>query len=713
MPVSVTLPELGESVTEGTVTRWLKAVGDDVAVDEPLLEVSTDKVDTEIPSPVAGTLSEIKVAEDETVAVGAELAVISDGSEAEHPAGVSAAASDDAAAPQTAAAQAAALQTAAPQPPDRQAAPPQAASPQAAPAQAAPPQPQAPARPAPTPAPAPVDAPVESRTPAADEAAASPTTAVADHSPDEGVAVLLPELGESVSEGTVTRWLKAVGDPVAVDEALLEVSTDKVDTEVPWPVAGTLLEQSVAEDQTVPMGGRLALIGSADRAGQVGGDAPAQSAPAAPAPSDTAQPTGEPATAGDGAPGAGSPEALTTAPAPGPEAPVPTPTPSPALAAGTPSSPAAPTDGGSRGDVAGDGSGSVTSADSGTASPAPVAAAYVTPLVRRLASEHSIDLATVIGTGVGGRIRKQDVLDAAAAAQAAAAAEAEAATAAEAQAAAAAAAAGQAAGSTSPAGHEVGEPVTAGSPPVVTLPVSPLRGTTEKMSRMRRLIATRMVESLQTSAQLTSVVEVDVTSIATLRQRAKASFERREGVKLSFLPFFAVAVVEALKAYPKVNATIDTEAGEIIYAPTENLGVAVDTERGLMVPVIHDAGDLNLAGIARRIADLALRTRTNAVKPDELSGGTFTLTNTGSRGALFDTPILNQPQVAILGTGAVVRRPVVLDVPGVGETIAIRSMVYLALTYDHRLVDGADAARFLVAVKKRLEDGAFAADVGL
>jgi len=743
MPVSVTLPELGESVTEGTVTRWLKAVGDDVAVDEPLLEVSTDKVDTEIPSPVAGTLSEIKVAEDETVAVGAELAVISDGSEAELPAGASEAAPDDAAATQPAAPQTTAPQTPAPQPPDRQAAP------------AARPQPQAPARPAPTPAPAPVDAPVDFGTPAADGAAASPTAAVADHSPDEGVAVLLPELGESVSEGTVTRWLKAVGDPVAVDEALLEVSTDKVDTEVPSPVAGTLLEQSVAEDQTVPVGGRLALIGSADQAGQVGsadrtgqvggadqagqvgsadrtgqvgsadrtgqvggadqagpvgGDAPAQSAPAAPAPADTAQPTGEPAPTVDGGAGAGSPEAVTTAPAPGPEAPIAAPTPSPALAAGTPTSPAASTDGGSRGDVAGDGSGSVTSADSGTASPAPDAAAYVTPLVRRLAAEHSIDLATVIGTGVGGRIRKQDVLDAAAAAQAAA----EAATAAEAQAAAAAAAAGQAAGSTSPAGREVGGPVTAaGSPPVVTLPVSPLRGTTEKMSRMRRLIATRMVESLQTSAQLTSVVEVDVTSIATLRQRAKASFERREGVKLSFLPFFAVAVVEALKAYPKVNATIDTDAGEIIYAPTENLGVAVDTERGLMVPVIHDAGDLNLAGIARRIADLALRTRTNAVKPDELSGGTFTLTNTGSRGALFDTPILNQPQVAILGTGAVVRRPVVLDVPGVGETIAIRSMVYLALTYDHRLVDGADAARFLVAVKKRLEDGAFAADVGL
>jgi len=718
MPVSVTLPELGESVTEGTVTRWLKAVGDDVAVDEPLLEVSTDKVDTEIPSPVAGTLSEIKVAEDETVAVGAELAVISDAPEA----GASAPKPDDAGASRATAPDAPPPQAGSPGAPDAGAAPPPAAPPQAAA-----PQPPTPARPATTPAPAPAEAPVEARRSAADEADGSPTTAVADHSPDEGVAVLLPELGESVTEGTVTRWLKAVGDPVAVDEALLEVSTDKVDTEVPSPVAGTLLEQSVAEDQTVPVGGRLALIGIADRAGQVAGDvpaqspqtttaqsappapaqsppsAPAQSAPPAPAGgSDTAQPSGGSAPAGDSASGAGSPEALTTAPAPGPEAPIAAPTPSPALAAGTPSSPATAADGRD----AGDGSSSA-GADPGPASPALDAAAYVTPLVRRLAAEHSIDLGTVTGTGVGGRIRKQDVLDAAA--QAAAAAEAHAAAAAAAQ----AAAGEQAQGSTSPAGHEVVGAVTAASAPTGTLPVSPLRGTTEKMSRMRRLIATRMVESLQTSAQLTSVVEVDVTAIATLRQRAKASFERREGVKLSFLPFFAVAVVEALKAYPKVNATIDTDAGQIVYAPTENLGVAVDTERGLMVPVIHDAGDLNLAGVARRIADLALRTRTNAVKPDELSGGTFTLTNTGSRGALFDTPILNQPQVAILGTGAVVRRPVVLDVPGVGETIAIRSMVYLALTYDHRLVDGADAARFLVAVKKRLEDGAFTADVGL
>jgi 2-oxoglutarate dehydrogenase E2 component (dihydrolipoamide succinyltransferase) len=287
------------------------------------------------------------------------------------------------------------------------------------------------------------------------------------------------------------------------------------------------------------------------------------------------------------------------------------------------------------------------------------------------------------GTGVGGRIRKQDVLEAAAAAKAAPAAEAPAAAA------------------------------TGGAPATTAAAPSPLRGTTEKMSRLRKVIAARMVESLQVSAQLTTVVEVDLTKVARLRTRAKAEFEAREGVKLSFLPFLAKATVEALKAHPVVNASIDTEKGEITYHGAEHLGVAVDTERGLLVPVVRDAGDLNIAGLARKIADLAARTRNNKITPDELGGGTFTLTNTGSRGALFDTPIINQPQVGILGTGAVVKRAVVVDDPELGETIAIRSMCYLALSYDHRIVDGADAARFLTTVKARLEEGAFESDLGL
>jgi 2-oxoglutarate dehydrogenase E2 component (dihydrolipoamide succinyltransferase) len=233
------------------------------------------------------------------------------------------------------------------------------------------------------------------------------------------------------------------------------------------------------------------------------------------------------------------------------------------------------------------------------------------------------------------------------------------------------------------------------------------------MSRLRKVIAARMTESLQVSAQLTTVVEADVTRIARLRQQAKASFEAREGVKLSFLPFFALATVEALKVHPVVNASIDQAAGTITYHEGEHLGIAVDTDRGLLVPVIHGAGDLNLAGMARKIADLAERTRTNKVTPDELGGGTFTLTNTGSRGALFDTPIINQPQVGILGTGSVVKRAAVIEDPDLGEIVAIRSMVYLALTYDHRIVDGADAARFLVTIKERLEEGDFAAELGL
>ncbi|TCN42740.1 2-oxoglutarate dehydrogenase E2 component [Kribbella orskensis] len=636
MPTSVSLPALGESVTEGTVTRWLKQVGDTVAVDEPLLEVSTDKVDTEIPSPVAGTLLEIKAAEDETVEVGAELAVIGD-------AGESSGTPDAAPAQEAPAAEA-------------PAAPAQEAPAAQAPAAQAPAE-QAPAAQAPA-----AQAPAE-QAPAAGQATS-------------GTSVTLPALGESVTEGTVTRWLKQVGDDVAVDEPLLEVSTDKVDTEIPSPVAGKLLAIKVAEDETVEVGAELAIVGSGDAA-------PAASAPAAAAPAESAPAPAEAAPASAPAPAAApaaqapaaapapqaapaqAPAAQAAAQAPAPQsaqpaaqAPAPQSAPAQAPSAPAPSAPAP------------------AASSNGSSSDGPN---YVTPLVRKLAAEHQVDLGAVQGTGVGGRIRKQDVIAAAEAKKAAAAA--------------------------APAASA---PAAASSAPAKAAPaISPLRGTTEKMSRIRKAIANHMVNSLHVSAQLTTVVEVDVTEIAKLRNAKKAEFQAREGVKLSFLPFFALAAIDALKQYPKLNASINDEAGEVTYHAAEHLGIAVDAEKGLMVPVVHNAGDLNIAGLAKKIADLADRTRNNKVLPDEMAGGTFTITNTGSRGALFDTPILNQPQVGMLGTGAVVKRPVVITHPELGETIAIRQMVYLALTYDHRLVDGADAARYLTAVKQRLEEAQF------
>ena len=619
MPTSVTMPALGESVTEGTVTRWLKAEGDTVEVDEPLLEVSTDKVDTEIPSPAAGVLTKIVVAEDETVEVGAELAII--GGEGED--GGSAAPAQE-------------------------------------PAQAeAPAQQQAP-EPAAEPEPAPQEAPAPSGGQDFGSGGGS----------GEGTAVTMPALGESVTEGTVTRWLKAEGDTVEVDEPLLEVSTDKVDTEIPSPAAGTLTKIIVGEDETVEVGAQLAVIGG----GSGGGSAPAAAEPAPEAPKqeaaeqeapkqEQAQPTPVEAETDNATPGGdyGSSGSLPAG--------SPTSQPAPQVAPQAPAQPSASASASSSAPT-GDGGG-----------------AYVTPLVRRLAAEHGVDLASLSGTGVGGRIRKQDVL---------AAAE---------QQAPAAAAPAAAPATASPA------PAAKGAAPAAA--PSPLRGRTEKLSRLRRVIAERMVESLQVSAQLTTVVEVDVTRIANLRNQVKNDFAAREGVKLSFLPFFAKAAIEALKVHPTVNSSIDMEAGTVTYHDSENLGVAVDTERGLLVPVIKDGGDLSLAGIARKIADLAERTRTNKVTPDELGGGTFTLTNTGSRGALFDTPIINQPQVAILGTGSVVKRPVVVQDADLGEVVAVRSMVYLALSYDHRIVDGADAARFLVTMKERLEGGQFHGDLGL
>ena len=626
MSTSVTLPALGESVTEGTVTRWLKQVGDAVEADEPLLEVSTDKVDTEIPSPVSGVLLEIKAAEDETVEVGGELAVIGDADEA--PAGDSGGG-----------------EAQSENEPD--------AGEQAAPVS----QEQQETEPDPS-----SDADAGR---AADASASGPSAGTAGGG-GGGTEVTLPALGESVTEGTVSRWLKQVGDTVEADEALLEISTDKVDTEIPSPVAGTILEIRVAEDETVEVGAVLVVIGDGSQAGS----APDNESPDnETAQVDSADTIEEQTAAGDEggqAPipaqpgGTSEPEAKT----PEPEA-----TSEPAKSEPTKSEP--------------------TKSETAKSETAEGDRSYVTPLVRKLAAEHSVDLSSVTGTGVGGRIRKQDVL---------AAAE-EAKKAAEAPAPAAAPAA--AASAPAPAAKKpAAEP-------------SNLRGTTEKLSRLRKTIAKRMVESLQVSAQLTATVEVDLTAISRIRAKAKDDFKAREGASLSYLPFITKAAIEALKVFPKVNATIDTEAGVVTYPDAEHIGIAVDTERGLLVPVIKDAGDLNLAGIAKKIGDLAARTRQSKVGPDELSGGTFTITNYGSAGTLMDTPIINQPQVAILGTGALVKRPVVIKDANLGEVIAVRDMMYLSMSYDHRIVDGADAARFLSLVKARLEEGDFGAELGL
>jgi 2-oxoglutarate dehydrogenase E2 component (dihydrolipoamide succinyltransferase) len=577
MAVSVQMPALGESVTEGTVTRWLKQEGDTVVADEPLVEVSTDKVDTEIPAPASGVLTKIVAREDDTVPVGGELAIIGDAGEAAAaPAAAPVAQPEPAAAP--------------PPPPPP---PPAAVQPQ--------PGPQAP--PAVTPPPAP------------------PSGA--------STSVLMPELGESVTEGTVTRWLKKVGDSVAADEPLVEVSTDKVDTEIPSPAAGTLLSITAEEDVTVPVGGELGKIGTA-------GATPAPAPVPAPAPAPPAPPVAAPT----------PPPAPKAEPAP---AAAPAPPPQPVVAAAT-------NDGGP----------------------------YVTPLVRKLAAENGIDLATLTGTGVGGRVRKQDVLAAAEAkkAPATAAASAPAATA-------------------------------AAAPAAVSSPLAHLRGTTQKASRIRQLTARKTRESLQSSAQLTQTHEVDMTKIVGLRARAKKEFAEREGVNLTYLPFIARAAIDALKAHPNINASYNEETGEITYYDAEHLGFAVDTEQGLLSPVIHNAGDLSLAGLARAINDIAARARSGGLKPDELSGGTFTITNIGSQGALFDTPILVPPQAAMLGTGAIVKRPrVIIDESG-NESIGVRSVCYLPMTYDHRLIDGADAGRFLTTVRRRLEEGAFEAELGL
>lgn len=610
MSETVNLPALGESVTEGTVTRWLKQVGEEVAVDEPLVEVSTDKVDTEVPSPVAGVIEKILVDEDEDVEVGAPLVVIGDGSgdSGSDDSSQDAAAQDDSTDESQDEEQAAETKT--------------------------------------------------EQAPKADTKQAS----------GNSVEVTLPALGESVTEGTVTRWLKQVGESIEVDEPLLEVSTDKVDTEVPSPVAGTILEIKVQEDEDAEVGQVLAIVGDESAASsdagsdsdngssETSGETKAEQIEDAATEADSGENTEQAAEAKAPQKSSGSEEK---------------PTPAKQSDSGASSdSGAKPSDSGAK-DVPG----------------------YVTPLVRKLAREKDVDLSTITGTGVGGRIRKQDVLAAAEEATK------------QSEAPQVQDTGANMAPAVSRQGSEA-EPASAPAPDAK-------RGTTEKAPRIRMTIAKRMRESLDVSAQLTQVTEVDMTRVAKLRQQAKDQFQKREGAKLTFMPFFAKAVAEALQAHPVLNATFKEESKEIVYNSSEDIAIAVDTPRGLLVPVVKNAGDLNLGGLAKQIAELGASAKDGSISPDALAGGTFTITNIGSFGALFDTPIINQPQVGILGTGSIVKRPMVVTDAEGNDTIAIRHMCYLSLTYDHRLVDGADAGRFLSTLKKRLEAGQFESEVGL
>jgi pyruvate dehydrogenase E2 component (dihydrolipoamide acetyltransferase) len=635
MAKPIKMPELGESITEGTITRWLKQEGDQVQVDEPLFEVSTDKVDTEVPSPFAGTLTSIKVKEDETVAVGTELAEI-------EPEGAGSPASNGDGQPSAEASA------------DGEAAPAEAEAPEAEAEAEEPSDAGAAAEESPdaeTEAPAEAEAEAPAQADAEAEAEATPHADVEESGDGETVTVRMPELGESISEGTITRWLKQEGDQVKADEPLFEVSTDKVDTEVPSPVAGTISSIKVAQDETVDVGAELVEIATGAGSGR------------------TRRPAAQ--SAGDG----------------GGEAEAPSAEPEPARVATADA--AAPADG--------DGQGRVPEG------------MVVSPLVRRLAREHRIDLAQIRGSGAGGRVRREDVesylqqrgSQPAAATAAPSEQRAEPSKAPARQAEAPARQPAAAAGAQGSPGLKVGVPLPTG-----------VREEVVKATRTRRLIAERMVTSLQVSAQLTAAVEVDMTKVMRLREQAKEAFKQREGVSLSPLPFCVQAMIAAVRQYPNVNSALDAEGNLHVYKDV-NLGVAVDTPKGLFVPVIKHADTLNLAGLAKAIADVATRTRDGKIGPDELSGSTITVTNTGSRGTLWDTPIINQPNAAVFATPAIVRRPVVVDDPDLGEVVAVRHMMYAIVTYDHRIIDGADAARYLVKVKEVLEQADFSAELGL
>ena len=582
----VEMPELGESVTEGTITTWLKEVGDEVEVDEPLLEVSTDKVDTEIPSPVAGTLIEILAEEDDTVEVGDVIARIGDAD--------AAAASDDA------------DEAEAEEPAEEKA---------------------------------------EAKAEPKEEKKAEPKK----KSSGAGTKVEMPELGESVTEGTITTWLKSVGDMVEVDEPLLEVSTDKVDTEIPSPVEGTILEILAEEDDTVEVGDVIVIIGDADAAVEED-DADEDEAEEAEAP---AEEKPEPKEEKKPEPKKEEPKAEKTE-----------------KAASTDSKNA---------------SAKVNNGDN---------VPYVTPLVRKLADKHGVDLSTVEGTGVGGRIRKQDVLAAAEGGKAE----------------------GAAAAASSSATKEQADAPKGPRANWSTKSVDPAKaeliGTTQRVNRIREITAAKMVESLQTTAQLTHVQEVDVTRVAELRKKVKPAFVEKHGANITYLAFFIKATAEALVSHPNVNASYDADAKEITYHSDVNIGIAVDTPMGLLVPVIKQVQDMNLADIAKAITDLASRARDKKLRPDDLSGATFTVTNIGSEGALLDTPVLTPPQAGILGTAAIEKRPVIVTEDGI-DSIAIRQMCYLPFTYDHQLIDGADAGRFVTTIKDRIEQGDFEADLDI
>ncbi|WP_299137535.1 2-oxoglutarate dehydrogenase, E2 component, dihydrolipoamide succinyltransferase [uncultured Corynebacterium sp.] len=557
MANSVEMPELGESVTEGTITQWLKSVGDTVEVDEPLLEVSTDKVDTEIPSPVAGTIIEIKADEDDTIEVGEVIAIIGDEDEA-------GSASNDSSA--------------------------------------------------------------DKGEEEAEEAKEEPKSDSSNGGSGDAADVEMPELGESVTEGTITQWLKSVGDTVEVDEPLLEVSTDKVDTEIPSPVAGTLVEILADEDDTIEVGEVIARIGDEN--------VTASSSEAKPEPQEEKKE--EPKEDKKPEPKAEEKKESTQ------------------------------------------NSSLNTSAKVNNGDNVP----YVTPLVRKLAEKHGVDLNTVEGTGVGGRIRKQDVL----------------------------AAAGEGDAPAKSGTQSDNSPRARWSTKSVDPAKQELIGTTQKVNRIREITAAKMVEALQVSAQLTHVQEVDMTAIWDMRKKKKQAFIDNHGANLSFLPFIVKATAEALVSHPNVNASYNPETKEMTYHADVNIAIAVDTPKGLLTPVIHKAQDMTLPQIAQQIAELADKARNNKLKPNDLTGATFTVTNIGSEGAMLDTPILVPPQAGILGTAAIEKRPVVVNENG-QDAIAIRQMCYLPFTYDHQVVDGADAGRFITTIKDRLQTADFQADL--
>jgi pyruvate dehydrogenase E2 component (dihydrolipoamide acetyltransferase) len=632
MATPVKMPELGESITEGTITRWIKQEGDRVEADEPLFEVSTDKVDTEVPSPVAGVLKTIKVQADETVEVGAELAIIEQDGEAGGEGGGDEGEQAEADQEQE---EAGGEQEA------EEAAQPDEGSEEAGTEEE---------REAAAEADGGGEAKAEEAEAKEAEAKEEPAERPRAGASGDGktTTVTMPELGESITEGTITRWLKQEGDQVEADEPLFEISTDKVDTEVPSPVAGVLQSIKVQADETVEVGAELAVIG-----GGGGGEAEAPAAEEEQAGKEQAKEE-----TAEGGAGAEAEEAAEAEPA----------------------AKAKPKQDKVAARAGGDGKGNGK------------AAAGVSPLVRRLAREHDVDLSQVQGSGSGGRVRREDV-------------EAYVQQRGQQPAAEAPAAKGEARGKAAAAAPA--------APPLVAVPLTKgLREEVVPATRLRKLIAERMVASLQTSAQLTSAVEIDMTRVMRLRERAKDEFKAREGVSLSPMPFAVLALVAAIKEYPTVNAAMDEDGNLHVYQDV-HLGVAVDTPKGLFVPVVKNAESLNLAGLAKAIADVASRTRDGKIGPDELSGSTISLTNTGSRGAVWDTPIINQPNAAIFATPAIVKRPVVVDDPDLGEVVAVRHMMYGILTYDHRIIDGADAARFLVKVKEVLEAADFEGDLGL